>query len=509
MSYQLYNNLRLTVDRPEEDALKKAKRELGLKSNTEAFLYRKSLDTRKDRFSFVYSVALKTDKKDSRLQPFPEYDFPETVATSYTVPIIGFGPAGIFCAWLLARCGLKPLVIERGQPIAKRIGDVEGFWTGKELNPESNVQFGEGGAGTFSDGKLTTRTNDPRCRKILETFVNFGAPKEILTLAKPHIGTDKLRTVISALREDILRMGGEIRFGTKLTDISVEDGCLKALWLNEERYDTELAVLAIGNGAFDTYEMLLKKPLAMEAKPFAVGFRVEHSQDALNRRVYGKYYGNPALPPAEYLFSHVTDKQVSEAVYSFCMCPGGQVVNASSLPGRLTTNGMSNFARNGRNANAALLASVRPTTVQEGLELQKSIEIAAYNVAQGLGPVTTGNAFLNQETPRSFGGVSATFLPGITPFDINTLFPAPVSRRLREGYFRFSERFLGEEPAVLTAPETRTSAPLRIVRDSNSLEAIGAKGLYPCGEGAGYAGGIMSSAADGLRIAEQILGRTK
>ncbi len=509
MSYQLYNNLRLAIDRPESEVLAKARRELGLMPETDAFIYRKSLDTRKDKFSFVYSVALRTEKTDPRLQPFPEYEFPEAVPVSRTVPVVGFGPAGIFCAWLLAKCGMKPLIIERGQPIARRVQDVERFWNGKDLNPESNVQFGEGGAGTFSDGKLTTRTNDPRCRKILETFVSFGAPKEILTLAKPHIGTDRLREVIQSLREDILNMGGEIRFGTKLTDITVENGQLKALWLNGEKFPVDIAVLAIGNGAFDTYEMLLTKPLVIEAKPFAVGFRVEHSQEALNKRIYGKYYGNPNLPPAEYLFSHVTDKSVSEAVYSFCMCPGGQVVNASSLPGRLTTNGMSNFARNGKNANAALLASIRPATVKEGMALQKSIEIAAYNVARGLGPATTGKAFLNQEKPILGNNIQGTFLPGIAPFDINVLFPTKVSQRLREGYFRFKERMLGEEPALLTAPETRTSAPLRIVRESDTLQAIGAMGLYPCGEGAGYAGGIMSSAADGLKIAEQILGRSK
>ncbi len=509
MSLKLLHNLRVAIDCPEEEILAKARRESGLKTDTPAFLYRKSLDTRKDRFSFVCSVALETEKSHPDLQPFPEYEFPKRVPVSRTVPIVGFGPAGMFCGWLLAKCGLKPLIIERGQPIPQRIKDVEGFWSGKELNPESNVQFGEGGAGTFSDGKLTTRTNDPRCRKILETFVSFGAPEEILTLAKPHIGTDRLRHVVQALREDIIRMGGEIRFGCTLTDVAVENGNLKALWLDGERFNTDIAVLAIGNGAFDTYEMLLSKPLLIEAKPFAVGFRVEHDQEALNRRIYGKYYGNKHLPPAEYLFSHVTDKTLSEAVYSFCMCPGGQVVNASSLPERLTTNGMSNFARNGTNANAALLASVRPNSVREGMELQKTIETAAYRACSGMGPATSGKAFLNKERPGNLKEVPSTFLPGIAPYDINELFPSAVADRLREGFFRFRERLLGNEPALLTAPETRTSAPLRIVRNTNTLEAVGGTGLYPCGEGAGYAGGIMSSAADGIRIAEKILGRNQ
>lgn len=506
MSYQLLNDLRLPIDQPVAEVLKKARKELNLPAATPAFVYRRSLDTRKDRFSFVYTVAVDTEKNHPSLRPFPSYEFPENVAVSKTVPVIGFGPAGMFCAWLLAKCGHKPLIIERGQPLEQRIADVEGFWHGGPLNPESNVQFGEGGAGTFSDGKLTTRINDPRCRKILETFVSFGAPQEILTLAKPHVGTDRLRTVVRAMREEILALGGEIRFGTKLTDVTVENGRLRALWLNGERYDTDIAVLAIGNGAPDTYKMLLSRPLCIEAKPFAVGFRAEHSQEALNARIFGKYNGNPNLGPAEYLFSHVTDKSASEAVYSFCMCPGGQVVNASSLPGRLTTNGMSHYARDGKNANAAILASVRPTSPEEGIELQKAIESTAYAMANGSGPASTGEAFINNERSPRLTGPDATFLPGVTPCNLNDLFPPSVSARLREGFCLFKERILGTEPAVLTAPETRTSSPLRILRDSETLQATFVSGLFPCGEGAGYAGGIMSSAVDGLRVAEKIIG---
>ncbi|MBO5213371.1 MAG: hypothetical protein J6B86_01200 [Clostridia bacterium] len=505
MSYQLFNDVRIPVDRPAQDALAKAKKELRLPASTPAFIYRRSLDTRKDRFSFVYTVAVNTERKDGRLRPFPNYEFPGQVSTPKTIPVVGFGPAGMFCAWLLAKCGHHPIVVERGQPLEQRIHAVEQFWNGGVLNPESNVQFGEGGAGTFSDGKLTTRINDPRCRKILETFVSFGAPEEILTLAKPHIGTDRLRNVVKALREEILALGGEIRFNTKLTDLTIENGELQAIWLNGERFDTDVAVIAVGNGARDTYEMMLSKPLSIEAKPFSVGFRVEHSQEALNAKIYGKYNGTPSLGAADYLFSHVTDKAASEAVYSFCMCPGGQVVNASSLPGQLTTNGMSRYARDGENANAAILASVRPATVQEGLDLQKTIETAAFAVAQGMGPATTEKAFLNQETPDRLDGINPTFLPGVVPFDINELFPADVSARLREGFSKFQDRILGNEPAILTAPETRTSAPLRILRNPDTLQAVGGRGLYPCGEGAGYAGGIMSSAVDGIRVAEQII----
>ncbi len=506
MSYKLLNDIRLPVDRPEEEALTKARKELQLPSSVPAFIYRRSLDTRKDRFSFVYTVALQTEKDDERLRSFPDYDFPGQTASPKTIPVVGFGPAGMFCAWLLAKCGHHPIVIERGQSLEQRIRDVERFWNGGALQPESNVQFGEGGAGTFSDGKLTTRINDPRCRKILETFVSFGAPEEILTLAKPHIGTDRLREVVKALRNEILHLGGEVRFGTKMTDIVIENGLLRAIYLNGERYDTDTAVIAVGNGARDTYEMLLKKPLAIDVKPFSVGFRAEHSQEALNARIYGKYNGLPQLGPADYLFSHVTDKTTSEAVYSFCMCPGGQVVNASSLPGQLTTNGMSSYARDGKNANAAILASVRPATVQEGLDLQKAIETAAFRVADGMGPATTDKAFLNRETPHRLTGPQATFLPGVEPYDINRLFPPTVSARLRDGFAKFRERILGNEPAILTAPETRTSAPLRILRHPDTLQAVNAKGLYPCGEGAGYAGGIMSSAVDGIRVAEQIIG---
>jgi len=505
MTLGIVNDLRFPISVPEEQVLAGAKKALGLPDSTEAFVYRRSLDTRKDRFSFVYSVALKTDRKDKRLHPFPEYEIPTPVHCGKTVPIVGFGPAGMFCAWLLAKCECKPIVIERGAPVEERVQAVKSFWNGGPLDPESNVQFGEGGAGTFSDGKLTTRIHDPRCRKILETFVSFGAPEEILYLAKPHVGTDRLRAVVRAMREDILNAGGEIRFHTKLTGVDIRDGKLGAIYLNGVRYETDTAVLAIGNGAEDTYRMLLASPLAIQAKPFSVGFRAEHSQDALNRRVYGKHYGAPQLGAADYLFSHVTDKTSSEAVYSFCMCPGGQVVNASSLPGRLTTNGMSVYARDGKNANAAILASVRPTTPEEGLELQKRIESAAWQVAAGSGPATTDKDFLDQNTPTRLTGPIPTFRPGIVPYDVNKLFPAQVAARLREGFALFQKRILGAEPALLTAPETRTSAPMRILRNEETLQAISCEGLYPCGEGAGYAGGIMSSAADGLRVAERIL----
>jgi uncharacterized FAD-dependent dehydrogenase len=319
------------------------------------------------------------------------------------------------------------------------------------------------------------------------------------------VGTDRLRTVVKAMREEILRLGGEIRFHTKLTDLEIQNGELKAIFLNGVRYSTDCAVLAIGNGAEDTYRMILKSPVSVDAKPFSVGFRAEHDQDALNRRIFGKHYGAPQLGAADYLFSHVTDKATSEAVYSFCMCPGGQVVNASSLPDRLTTNGMSVYARDGKNANAAILASVRPSTPEEGLDLQKQIEKAAWNVARGQAPATNGKDFLARTTPSSLYGPTPTFRPGVAPYDTNTLFPPSVASRLREGFALFSKRILGDEPALLTAPETRTSAPLRILRDGETLQSISCKGLYPCGEGAGYAGGIMSSAADGLRIAEHIL----
>lgn len=505
MSYRIFNDVRAPIDRPEADVLRRVRKELHLPESAELFVYRRSLDTRKDKFSFVYSVAVDTEISDPRLKPFPKYTLPQPIQTEKTVPVVGFGPAGMFCAWLLAKCGAKPYVIERGSAVEQRVYHVESFWNGGELNPESNVQFGEGGAGTFSDGKLTTRINDERCRTILELLVSFGADPDILKLAKPHIGTDRLREIVRNLRKEVIAMGGEVHFDTKLTDLKIENGRLQALKINEKWIETDVAVLAIGNGARDTYRQLLTKPLLIEPKPFSVGFRAEHSQEALNRRIYGKHYGADILGAADYQFSYVTDKTRNEAVYTFCMCPGGTVVNASSLPGALTTNGMSTSQRNGSNANAAILASVRPNTVQEGLELQESIERAAYKAANGLGPVTTGRAFLNREQPGKNLPVRPTFAPGTEPFDINELFPAEVSARLREGFAKFGEKILGDEPSVLTAPETRTSAPLRILRDPVTLEASTCRGLYPCGEGAGYAGGIMSSAVDGFKVAEQIL----
>ena len=503
--YRLINDLRAPIELTEEEVIARAKKQRRLSPDVPAFIYRKSLDPRKDRFSFVYSVAVAADLPD--LPRIPEYTFPAPAAKNAVVPVVGFGPAGMFCAWLLAKCGVKPLVIERGRPVEERVCDVENFWRGGGLDPESNVAFGEGGAGTFSDGKLTTRVNDPRCRKILETFVSLGAPRDILKDAKPHVGTDRLREEVRRMREEITALGGQIRFRTRLTGVQIDGGRLKAIYLNGEKYDTDLAVLAIGHSARDTYEMLLNQPLSVTVKPFSVGFRAEHDQDALNRRTYGAHYGAPQLGPADYLFHSVTNKAAGEAVYSFCMCPGGTVVNASSQEERLVTNGMSNAARDGKNANAAILASVHPETIREAFALQDNIEQAAYRAAEGLAPATTAEAFLNQEKPAVLTGVCPTFLPGVVPYDVNQLFPSPVAARLREGFALFRRRILGDGDAVLTAPETRTSAPLRILRGEGSLSALGADGLYPCGEGAGYAGGIMSAAADGMRVAEQIIRR--
>lgn len=502
---QIFSSITLPLEAPEQEAIEQVRKQLQLPPGTPASIYRRSIDARKTP-RFVYSIVFDTELQRDELRPFPHYEFPPPVQTERQPLIAGFGPAGLFCAWLLARCGMKPIVLERGDPVETRTNAVQKFWNDGFLDLESNVQFGEGGAGTFSDGKLTTRIHDPRCRKILETFVEFGAPREILFLAKPHIGTDRLRKVIRNLREDILFHGGKIRFRTCLTGLNIQNGKLQAVFLNGLRTPADLLVLATGNGAVDTYQMLLGQPLQIETKPFSVGFRIEHRQEQIDRAIYGASAGHPALPPAEYNFSHVTDKNQGKAVYSFCMCPGGQVVNASSLPGRLITNGMSCFARDGQNANAALLASVYPSSPQEGLALQEAIERNAYQAGgRFFAPVSTARAFRNGETPTRLGGIRPTFLPGTTPYEIGALFPTRITARLQEGLALFEHRICAEPDAVLTGPETRTSAPLRIRRHPESLCAEGADGLYPCGEGAGYAGGIMSSAADGLRIAETIL----
>jgi len=505
--YRLYNNLILSPKASHGDAVAEAKRLLRLPRDTEGYVYRESLDCRRGTVKKVFSVALNCD--DERLNPIRKYDFvpngePDTSKVPY---IVGMGPCGIFCALTLLEYGIRPVIIDRGSRVEKRVADVEGFFGGAALNSESNVQYGEGGAGTFSDGKLNTGINDPRSRKVLETYVRFGADPDILYKAKPHIGTDVLRKISVNIREYILSKGGKMLFDTKLDDIVVSDGRIKGIICGCDKYDVDELVLATGNGAFDVYSMMLRHGVKTEVKPVSVGIRQEHLQSDIDAVKYGKLAGAPYLDAANYSFS--THLPNGMGLYTFCMCPGGYVVNSSSSTDGVVTNGMSYRGRDGKNANAALLVSFTPKSESDAMKVCRGIEAAGMKVGQGRTPVCTYEMLLNgyETSDKKFGKILPTVRPEGCFGDFSKVFPKDIYSALQTAAASFSTGFFGGrsfEKPVFTAPETRTSAPMRIVRDESGNSAS-VKGLYPCGEGAGYAGGIVSSAVDGIRIAEKII----
>ncbi len=426
------------------------------------------------------------------------------------VVIAGFGPAGMFAALTLAEYGYCPVVAERGGDVDERTAAVARFHSGGTLDTSTNVQFGEGGAGTFSDGKLTTRISDPLCRRVLERFAEFGAPEEILYKAKPHIGTDLLRNVVKNIRQKIISLGGQVRFHTILTDIGAENGKIRAVTFNgNEAVPCDALIMAIGHSARDTFDMLLDKKIFLEPKPFSVGARIEHRQEDVNRSLYGKLWDNPNLPQGEYQLSY---RAGGRAVYTFCMCPGGTVVPAASERGEVVTNGMSVFARDGENANSALVVSVSPddfgSKPTDGIEFARGIEKKAFELAgkNYYAPAATVKSFLDGGGSLKGASVVPTYSIGVTECSFEKLFPKTVTDMMRVGLVEFSKKMkcFGEVGAVLTAPETRTSSPVRITRGED-MQSLSVKGLYPCGEGAGYAGGIMSAAVDGVRCALKII----
>lgn len=499
---QILHNLVLPLDATRQEACFRAKKLLGLPQDTPAEVCRQSLDARrKGAIRRVFSVALTTDLVDPRLTPRKRYVFDPSNVTAKKHPlIVGMGPAGLFCAYLLSLYGLCPILIDRGQCVETRTEDVQNFQKGGELDENSNVSFGEGGAGTFSDGKLVTRINDPRTEEVLRILTECGAPEDIRVEAKPHVGTDELKKVIVSLRKKIEKNGGTFRYGTRLEALEITNGKVTGAILNGVREDVHTLVLATGNAARDVYQMLLTSPALLVPKPFSVGFRMEHLQHDISHALYGN--DADRLPAADYAFSaHYPDGDA----YTFCMCPGGEVINASCERGMLVTNGMSNHARAGRNANAALLAGVSFATPQEGMEFQRALEQAAFRIAGGPVPVTLQKNLQNGTIPHSFGKIRPTVCPNTVFADFQDIFPSHILAVLRHGLSDFSRRICNDDDAVLSAPETHTSAPLRVMRAADTLQATGISGLYPCGEGAGYAGGITSSAADGLRVAEKIL----
>ena len=430
--------------------------------------------------------------------------------------VVGFGPAGMFASLALAAAGCAPLVVERGQDVEARHAAIERFWSGGALDGDTNVQFGEGGAGTFSDGKLTARGGDPLQKDIIDAFVRAGAPEEIRYLAKPHIGTDKLRGIVKAVREEVVRLGGEIRFGTRMEELELGAEGVRAVRLpGGERVGTDAVLLGIGHSARDTYQMLYGKGVAMEAKAFAVGVRVEHPQEWIDRAQYGEDAGNPRLGAADYALTF-QDAETGRGAYSFCMCPGGQVVAAASEHGRLTTNGMSLHARNSGVANAALLVQVRPEDfggeVLGGVAFQREYEAAAFRAAGGdyRAPVQSVGDFLRGTAGSGDFCVAPTYRPGVVPCRLDDCLPPFVMRTLRDALPVFGGKIKGfDAPDVpLIGVEMRSSAPCRILRDRESFVSASTPGLYPIGEGAGYAGGIMSAAVDGLKAALAFLRQT-
>ena len=427
--------------------------------------------------------------------------------------IVGFGPAGMFAALVLAKAGLRPIVLERGEPAPERRRKVEAFWSGGALDPESNVQFGEGGAGTFSDGKLNTGTKNERGRWVLEQFVRFGAQEEILCDAKPHVGTDVLFTVVQNLRQQVIALGGEVRFGAKLTGLKTESGRMSgAEYLQNGKMETVACkdlILAIGHSARDTFRYLDSVHIPMEPKPFSMGVRIEHRQAEIDASQYGRPSGN-GIPPADYKLScHLPD---GSSAYTFCMCPGGSVVAAASQQGGVVTNGMSEAARDGKNANAALLVTLQPEDfpskeVLGGMLWQEELERRAFVLGgeSYRAPAQTVGDFLAGKASQALGAVKPTYRPGVTLCDLHELFPPKITDTLKQAIVTLDGSLKGfaSPQALLTAPETRSSSPVRILRGEDLQSEI--KGLYPCGEGAGYAGGIMSAAVDGMLCAEAII----
>lgn len=494
-------------------------------------IFKRGVDARKSHsILYVYSldVEVKNEAKllsklrrDKHIKPAPDtsYHFvAQNEQSDKPRPIIvGFGPAGIFAALILAQSGFKPIVLERGKAVRERTKDTWGLWRKSKLNPESNVQFGEGGAGTFSDGKLYSQIKDPKHygRKVIKEFVIAGAPAEIQYVSHPHIGTFKLVGMVEKMRQTITELGGEIRFEKRVDDIVIEDGEVKGVTLQTgEHLETNHLVLAVGHSARDTFEMVHKRGIFIEPKAFSIGFRIEHPQGIINRARYGKSYSEDLLTKlgaADYKLVHHAKN--GRSVYSFCMCPGGTVVAAASEPERVVTNGMSQYSRNERNANAGIVVGITPEEdfpghPLAGMELQRQLESQAYKMGGSNynAPGQLIGDFLANKPSTTFGEVTPSYTPGVTLTNLADALPEFAITAMREAIPAFAKKINGFDlnDAILTGVETRTSAPIRIKRDDETLQSINTKGLFPCGEGAGYAGGILSAGVDGIKIAEAV-----
>jgi len=520
------SNLKLGLDHTEQDLANIIMFTLKIRSEQliNTTIFRRGIDARKKRnIILLYTVDVETtddamllekfsDNQSVKATPDMEYKYVTSAVEDFgdRPVVIGFGPCGIFVGLILAQMGFRPIILDRGKEVRERTKDTFGFWRKKELNTESNVQFGEGGAGTFSDGKLSTQIKDRKhyCRKVLNEFVDAGAPEEILYVSKPHIGTFKLVTMVEKIRAKIIELGGEIRFSARVDDLQIEDGQIVGLTLNGgEQIKSKHIALAIGHSARDTFDMIHQKGVYIEAKPFSVGFRIEHKQSLIDEACFGKSAGHPVLGSADYKLVHHCKN--GRSVYSFCMCPGGTVVAATSEENRVVTNGMSQYSRNEMNANSAIVVGIDPSDFPgdplAGVELQRQLESAAFKLGGENydAPAQLVGDFMKGKSSEQLGAVDPSYKPGIKLTDLTSLLPDYCNEALREALPAFNRKIHGfaMDEATLTGVETRTSSPICIKRD-REYQSINVRGLFPAGEGAGYAGGIMSAAIDGIKVAE-------
>ena len=511
-------DIKIREDLSETEVLKKAlvKNKIKPEEVEKWYIYKKSIDARKKEdiyYNYTIDIELKDKKKEKKYEQVEKYKFPEikVIRKNQVSPvIIGAGPAGLFAGLILVENGIKPIILERGKQIEERIKDLEDFIQNRKFNTTSNIQFGEGGAGTFSDGKLNTGNTSIFSRKVLEEFVKFGAPKEILYTAKPHIGTDNLRNIVKNIREYIIKNGGQVLFNEKVTDFEIENGKITAV-ICSKRIETDSVILAIGHSARDTFKKLYELGIEIQPKNFAVGVRIEHLQKDINKAQYGDKT-KLKLPTADYkLVYHAKN---GRTCYTFCMCPGGQVMASNSEENSIVTNGMSNFARDGENANSALLVNVTVddyynSTPLDGMYFQEDLERKAFELGgrNYNAPIQRVGDFLENRKTMELGKVKPTYMPGVTMSNLNEILPEFVSDTLKEGIVGLDKKMHGfaNKDAILTGVETRSSSPVQITRDKENLNSTSVQGLYPCGEGAGYAGGIMTAAIDGIKCAIKIL----